>query len=152
MFATLTSHFAAHAPRRRCCYHRAMSAAQNDRRDGSAEPVEGAMVTVFRSRLDPAHLAEYGEIAEATEAGARASEGFVDFKTFVADDGERCSIVVFADRASHERWRSDPLHREAQRAGWDRLYERFEILACQLVRRTVHRACNGGAVAGEGAS
>lgn len=117
-----------------------MSTTHNDHRDGSAEAGEAAMVTVFRSRLDPAHLQEYEEFAEATEAAARASEGFVDFKTFVADDGERCSIVVFSDRASHERWRSDPLHRDAQRAGRERLYESFEILACQLVRRTAHSA------------
>ena len=43
--------------------------------------------------------------------------GFVDFKSFVADDGERVSIVTFASVETHRAWRDHPEHRAAQHMG-----------------------------------
>ena len=103
----------------------------------------GERVTIFRSRLVPEHEHEYHELAAAIEARAWASGGLLEFKTFVAEDGERCSVAVFADSETHERWRREPLHLEAQRAGWERLYESFEILVCQLLHRTEKRPPHG---------
>jgi heme-degrading monooxygenase HmoA len=93
------------------------------------------IVTVFRSHLAAEHEEEYRLLAAATEERARNLGGLVEFKSFVAPDGERLSLVIFRDRAAHERWRADELHRSAQRAGWERLYERFEILTCPLEHR-----------------
>ena len=39
--------------------------------------------------------------------------------SFVAEDGERVTVVTFEDRASHERWATDAVHRDAQRLGRD---------------------------------
>ena len=66
-----------------------------------------AVVTVFRSRLREPHEG-YEQTADDMEDAARAMPGFVDFKTFRADDGERVSIVVFESRKAHEAWRDDP--------------------------------------------
>ena len=51
------------------------------------------------------------------EAAARAVPGFVDFKTFTAEDGERVSLVTFATLEDHQVWRNDPRHRAAKRKG-----------------------------------
>jgi heme-degrading monooxygenase HmoA len=93
----------------------------------------GQVVTVFRSRLTARAGDEYEETAEAMEAAARAVPGFVDFKTFTADDGERVSLITFADRASHDAWRSDERHRRAQQAGRDRFYAGYQIQVCDCV-------------------
>ena len=89
-------------------------------------------VTVFRSRLRH-DAAGYDETAAAIEARARQAPGFVDFKTFVADDGERASIVVFATPAAHDAWRRDVEHRDAQRRGREDWYAEYLIQVCDLV-------------------
>ena len=44
-----------------------------------------------------------------------------------ADDGERVTLVTFADRASHDAWRDHPEHRAAQRRGVDGYYTEYSI-------------------------
>jgi len=101
------------------------------------DPAAGHVVTVFRSRLKPTAGQEYEDTALAMLDAAQRMPGFVDFKTFVADDGERVSLVTFADRASHDAWRDDPGHRRAQQAGRDRFYAGYQIqvCTCEAVRR-----------------
>jgi heme-degrading monooxygenase HmoA len=91
-----------------------------------------AMVTVFRSRLRDAPEG-YEETAEAMEAAARGMPGFVDFKSFVADDGERVAIAVFDSPESHAAWRDHSDHRAAQRRGRDEWYAEYHIQVCQLI-------------------
>lgn len=85
------------------------------------------VVTVFRNRLVESSRAAYGTVADEMSALARTMPGFVDAKTFTADDGERVTVVTFADRASHEGWRDHPLHREAMDRGRDEFYETYSI-------------------------
>ena len=94
----------------------------------------GLQVTIFRSRLRAGAEPSYGPVAVETEELARAMPGFVDFKTFTADDGERVSLVTFADEASHEAWRDHPVHREAQQRGRDEFYEEYLIQVCEVRR------------------
>lgn len=89
------------------------------------------IVTVFRSRLRDEHTG-YDETAMEMEAAARAVPGFVDFKTFTADDGERVSIVVFDSLESHGAWRDDPRHRAAQQRGREEWYAEYHIQVCEL--------------------
>src|ERR1700733_14139020 len=79
------------------------------------ELAEGQMVTVFRSRRRPGSEQEYHALAAEMLAAAQRSPGFVDFKTFTAEDGEHVSVVTFATPEGHESWRDDVRHREAQR-------------------------------------
>lgn len=85
------------------------------------------IVTVFRSRLRPEHRHEYEETAERMDALARSMPGFVDAKTFVAADGERVTVVTFADADSQRSWRDHPEHRDAQRLGVERYYSTYTI-------------------------
>ncbi|HXQ61270.1 MAG TPA: antibiotic biosynthesis monooxygenase [Acidimicrobiales bacterium] len=91
--------------------------------DTAAAPV----VTVFRSRLRRDAVEEYESVAERMDALARAMPGFVDYKTFASDDGERVTIVTFASLEDHRAWRDHPEHRQAQRLGRERFYETYAI-------------------------
>jgi len=97
----------------------------------------GQYVTVFRSRLRPDAGPEYGETAEKMLALARARPGFVDFKSFTADDGERVSVITFADAAAQEGWRTDAEHLVAQQAGRRDFYAEYAIQVCEC--RRAHR-------------
>jgi heme-degrading monooxygenase HmoA len=88
---------------------------------------EGQMVTVFRSRRRDQSESGYRRVARAMEVAARSAEGFVDFKTFTADDGEHVSLVTFASPASHRAWRDHPDHRRAQQQGRDEFYLDYSI-------------------------
>lgn len=91
------------------------------------EPSIGQVVTVFRSRLNPAAAEAYGEHAERIGVLARTMAGYVEHKVFTAPDGERVTVVTFADRASHDAWREHPEHRAAQRAGVAAYYDSYSI-------------------------
>lgn len=94
----------------------------------------GQIVTVFRNRLDPDGVAEYGPRAEEIHALALTTPGLVDVKSFAADDGERVTIATFADEASQRAWREQAEHRVAQQQGRDRFYAEYTIQVCETVR------------------
>lgn len=94
----------------------------------------GQVVTVFRSRLRPDAGHGYADTAAEMVGLATAMPGFVDAKTFVADDGERVTIATFADDAAEGAWRDHPDHRLAQQAGRDRFYGEYSIQVCTTVR------------------
>lgn len=98
--------------------------------------IAGTMpIVIFRSRLRPEAAGEYAELAPRILELARAMPGFVSFKTFTADDGERCSIVEFDSEEHLRAWREHPNHLEAQRIGRQRLYAEYEITVCEPIRQ-----------------
>ena len=88
---------------------------------------------MFRSRLRSDATA-YPEHAERMSSLAREMPGYVEHKVFVAEDGERVTLVRFADRASHEAWARHPDHRAAQRAGIADYYEEYSIAVGEVDR------------------
>jgi heme-degrading monooxygenase HmoA len=90
------------------------------------EPAVGQVITVFRSRLR-ADATAYADHAARMSALAQTMAGYVDHKTFTADDGERVTVVTFADRDSHNAWRDHPDHRAAQRAGVRSYYSDYTV-------------------------
>lgn len=93
----------------------------------TARPATGQVVTVFRNRLRPEARGEYAAELAVVADLARSMPGFVETKTFVADDGERATIVTFVDEEHHRAWRDHPRHREAQRNGVADYYEEYSI-------------------------
>jgi len=91
------------------------------------------IVTVFRSRLRPESATQYHETAQRMLELAQEMPGFVDFKGFTADDGERVSLITFASLETHRAWRDHPDHRIAQQMGRDRFYVSYDISVCELV-------------------
>ena len=90
------------------------------------------VITVFRSRLKPGMEAEYESLAEEISALAQTMPGYIEEKTFVADDGERVTIVLFADRESHDAWRDHDRHREAQAVGRTKLYSEYRVYSAEV--------------------
>lgn len=88
---------------------------------------EGQIVTVFRNRLRDDNVDEYHRHAADILALAREMPGFVDFKTFAADDGERVSLVTFADATCQRAWATQADHRAAQKAGRASYYASYSI-------------------------
>ena len=86
----------------------------------------GQVVTVFRSRLR-ADAEGYAETAARMSELASGMPGYVDHKSFTADDGERVTVVTFADQESHDAWRTHAEHRVAQRRGRDEFYETYSL-------------------------
>src|SRR3954452_13946026 len=97
-------------------------------------PYPGQVVTVFRNRLRP-DADDYPDHVARISALARSMPASVEHKTFTSEDGERVTVVTFADRASHDAWGRHPEHREAQRAGARDYYEEYSISVGE-----VHRA------------
>ena len=91
-----------------------------------AGPVPGQVMTIFRSRLRD-DATGYPEHAARISALAREMPGYVEHKVFVAEDGERVTLVRFADRPSHDAWARQPDHRGAQLAGTTTYYEKYSI-------------------------
>lgn len=89
-------------------------------------PEVGQVVTVFRSRLR-ADADAYAADATQVAALARTLPGYVEHKGFTADDGERVTLVTFADRPSHDAWRDHPEHRAAMHRGIADYYETYSI-------------------------
>ena len=90
------------------------------------------VITVFRSRLMPGVEAEYESLAEEISALAQTMPGYIEEKTFVAHDGERVTIVLFADRKSHDAWRDHDRHREAQAVGITNLYAEYSVYSAEV--------------------
>ena len=92
-------------------------------------------VTVFRSRLRDDVPDAYWQLANELEQEARAVAGFVDYKVFVADDGERLSLAVFESPEAETVWREHVAHRAAQERGRAEFYEAYDVAVCDERRR-----------------
>jgi heme-degrading monooxygenase HmoA len=91
------------------------------------------IVTIFRSRLKPEHIDEYNSVANRIHALAETMPGFVSITSYSAADGERVSIVEFADQASHVAWRNHAEHIQAQRLGRERFYSQYRVQVCESI-------------------
>jgi len=97
------------------------------------------VITVFRSRLRDDVSDEYFALADRLHDRATRIEGFVEQKVFVAEDGERLTLVVFDSEAAHDQWRHDPVHHAAQQRGRDEFYEEYDIAVAEAERRHTWR-------------
>lgn len=104
------------------------------------------LVILFRSRLTEAAGADYDAMDEELKAAARAAPGFVDVKSYMADDGERLTVVRWKDAETLRAWREYPRHREAQRTGRERWYQWYTIEVAEVVRDSAFT--RAGATAG----
>jgi heme-degrading monooxygenase HmoA len=92
------------------------------------------IVTIFRNRVKPEHQAEYYSYAKEVREWAVTMPGFIGQKSFVAEDGERVSIVEFSSEETHQAWRDHPGHRVAQELGRSKFYSEYRVQVCSLER------------------
>jgi len=94
------------------------------------------LVILFRSRLTEAADADYVAMDEELEGIARSAPGFIDLKSYTAQDGERLTVVRWRDAETLRAWRENARHREAQRTGRARWYAEYHIEVAELVRES----------------
>jgi heme-degrading monooxygenase HmoA len=94
------------------------------------------MVVVFRSRIRPENAVEFNALADQLMPMAESMPGFVSYKVFVADDGERCSIIEFETAEELLAWRELAEHRQAQALGRERYYERYSLQVAEVDRES----------------
>jgi heme-degrading monooxygenase HmoA len=91
------------------------------------------IVVVFRKRMNPDVQDEYDPMAERMNELARTVPGYISHKGFVADDGERATIVEFETEEALQRWRFDPEHRMAKKRGFERFFSEFKYRICNVI-------------------
>ncbi len=92
------------------------------------------IVTIFRSRLADESVDEYGSTSARMIELATAMPGFVSVKGFVAEDGERCTIVEFDSWQHHDAWAEHPEHRHAQSRGREAFYRAYDLKVAEVQR------------------
>ncbi|MCH8131228.1 MAG: antibiotic biosynthesis monooxygenase [Myxococcales bacterium] len=97
------------------------------------------LVVVFRSKLRSEHEREYRAVAERMLALARQAPGFVSFKSFAAEDGERVSLIEFESRDAAHQWGDHAEHRDAQKLGRERFFSEYTIQVCPPLRTAEFR-------------
>lgn len=92
------------------------------------------IVVVFRSRLTPEAGSDYGNMAAEMAETAQGMPGFIDVKSFTAEDGERLTLVWWKDRETLAGWRNHPRHQIAQQTGRAKWYEYYKIEVAEVIR------------------
>jgi heme-degrading monooxygenase HmoA len=93
------------------------------------------IVVLFRSKLVPAASTDgYDEMAQEMDDLARTMPGFIDVKSFKAEDGERLTVVWWQDEETLGAWREQARHRVAQRTGRERWYEYYRMDVAEVIR------------------
>ena len=92
------------------------------------------MLILFRSKLTDTAGDDYARMAEEMDAHARTFPGFVDVKSFTAEDGERLTVVWWQDEETLRVWATDARHRVAQSTGRQQWYEYYKMDVAQIVR------------------
>ena len=94
------------------------------------------ILTIFRSRLNQETRAEYDGFVERTSSLAESQPGFKAHKLFVAEDGERVTLVEFESMEAQRAWSLSREHVEAKLAGRSRFYSEYKIQICTVARES----------------
>ena len=97
------------------------------------------VIAIFRSTLRDEHDAEFQDLAQEMMELATGMPGFRSYKVFVADDGERCSLIEFESQEAMLAWRNQPAHRAAQERGRNDFYESYELQVVEPLRESRFR-------------
>ena len=106
------------------------------------------ILTVFRSRLNDGVLVDYDRHVAVTSALAEKMPGFLGHKMFIAEDGERVTLVEFDSMESQRAWSLSPEHKAAAIAGRRGFYSEYTIQVCTVNRKSTfpNRAPQAGSV------
>lgn len=94
------------------------------------------IVILFRSKLTDAAGEDYAAMNADLAQYVRSMPGFVDVKSFKAEDGERLTLVWWRDRESLEQWRQDMRHMEAKKLGRQKWYQYYKIEIAEVYRQS----------------
>jgi len=94
------------------------------------------VLVVFRSRIRAENAEEFLALAAELLEIAESMPGFVAYKNFRSDDGERCSVIEFESVEHLRGWREHPEHRLAQRIGRERFYTEYSLHVAEPTRES----------------
>ena len=92
------------------------------------------LIILFRSKLTGQAGDDYQAMNDEMAALVRPNPGFVDVKSFKAEDGERLTVVWFRDEESLREWRQQARHRIAQKTGREKWYEYYKMEVASVIR------------------
>jgi heme-degrading monooxygenase HmoA len=94
------------------------------------------MVIVFRTRLQPGLGDEYLALVDRMTELGQSMPGYISHKDFVADDGERVTVVEFENEEGLRAWRTNPEHQAAQKLARQKYYTEYRLQVCTLERES----------------
>jgi heme-degrading monooxygenase HmoA len=92
------------------------------------------LIILFRSKLTGQAGEDYQAMNAELETLVRQNPGFIDVKSYTAQDGERLTVVWWRDEQSLAEWRNLARHREAQNTGRQKWYEYYNVEVASVVR------------------
>ena len=92
------------------------------------------LIILFRSKLTGQAGDDYQAMNDEMQALVRQNPGFIDVKSFKAEDGERLTVVWFRDEESLREWRQQVRHRIAQKTGREKWYEYYKMEVASVIR------------------
>jgi heme-degrading monooxygenase HmoA len=93
------------------------------------------VIVLIRTALrDDADVAAYEALNARMEELVRAIPGYIDIKSFTANDGDTVSIARFTSADALAAWRNHPEHTEARRLGRERFFKSYAVQVCEVVR------------------
>lgn len=92
------------------------------------------VIVLFRAMLTAEAGDDYAVMANEMLERARTMKGFIDFKSFSADDGEHLSVIRWESQETLRGWTDDLRHVVAQRLGREKWYEYFRVEVADVVR------------------
>ena len=96
------------------------------------------VLTVFRSRVKPEAQEEYMQWAGRMSELAKEMPGYISHKGFVAQDGEKVTIVEFESEEAQRAWSLLPEHVEAKKKGRKDFYLEYRVQVCSVLRETAY--------------
>lgn len=85
------------------------------------------IVAIFRARVRPENAEEYYALADEMGEIARAMPGFISWKGYFAEDGERVSVHEWENAQALEAWRTHPEHLRIQELGRESFYDEYTL-------------------------
>ena len=92
------------------------------------------IVAVFRSRLNAAAQDEYKMWASRMSELVLDIPGYVSHKGFMADDGEKVTIVEFESEEGIRAWATHAQHVAAKKKGRELFFTEYRVQVCSVMR------------------
>lgn len=92
------------------------------------------IVTIFRSRVRPEAELEYGRWAARMSELAAGMPGYLSHKGYTAADGERVTVIEFADEEALRAWARQEEHVQAKKKGRADFYLEYRVQICEQLR------------------
>lgn len=98
------------------------------------------ILTVFRSLVKDKAQDPYRSLVPEIVAVAETMPGFLSRKSYTADDGERLSLVAFADEQSQRHWAHNAERLAAKQRRRESFYSEYFVQICHVIRESRYTA------------